>query len=439
MHATFGHGQVRRTVGIPGTGVYWTTVAGSSRQTHAVARRSVRRAPPADARPQLSAADNRRTAIGCLWLTGALVAVGLAAVSYGVALVPIALGIWWWVHHRHQQPGYRAQQLIKQAVASSDPAASVRLLHQAVDLDSAGPDTLLACANWFFSTECWSDAADCYAGFLHINSGPTYELAYARALNRAGHPDEAIAELEHVRALPASDNDVAALTELAYAFLLKNEPGQAEALVNTAPLQKRQLDSDLQLCLYVRSLSRFFNGQHARAIADIERLYAQNPAFPGLLETKSKMAAGTFGLDVPAPYPTWYPPQVEVQVGPELEEVSEGHPEEIKVGVLSEDGFWRWDGSQWTPTQPASEAAIGMNADQTASGATAPTSFSAGPAQAVEPHATFTAETVSSPPNSAQSAFTDTGSRPASVQASSGPAQEEPPLTDLGQLGRSNG
>lgn len=340
--------------------MYWTTVGGAKRQTHAVVRRSIRRAPPSSLRPQPSATASPQTAIGCLWAVGALLAVGVVLVTQGLALIPIALAGWWWIDHRNHKPSYQARQLISKAVNSADPVESVHLLHQAVDLDPAGADTLLACANWFFAKACWADAADCYGGYLHVGTGRSYELAHARALIRAGHPDDAIVELEHLRAYSGSGDEAEIISELAFAFLLKHDPGQAEALVNTAPLQRHQLDSQLQNCLYMRAVSRYLNGHRARAVSDLERLYAQNPNFPDLAETKAKMTAGRFELAAPAPYPNWYPAQVEQRVGPEVEEVSGGHTEEIQPGTLSPDELWRWDGTQWIPAHPNAAAIVGV-------------------------------------------------------------------------------
>ena len=357
-HLTQGHGHIRRTVGLPGTGMYWTTVSGGGkRQTHRVAQRGVRRAPPAQYRPPATAAENRQALIGCLWIIGVLVAVGLAVITFGVALIPIGLGIWWWVHHHRQQPGYRGRLLVKEALGTSDRPAAVHLLHNAIDADPSGPATLLSCGSWFLANDCFSDAADCYAAYLHLVSDAQIRFDMARALIGAGHLDEAISELEQLRSAgqPAPD-PARVLAQLALAFVLKGDPGQALEIIDTATLQKHQLDPGLQLCLGMRASCRYLTGQKARAIADLERLYAQNPAFPKVLELKQQMIDGTFVLAKPAPSPDWYPPEVEVRIGPEVDEVPDDHPASIQQGTRSPDGEWTWDGSRWIASEATSQS-----------------------------------------------------------------------------------
>src|SRR3979411_2706529 len=110
-HITLGHGHVRNTVGIPGTGMYWTSVSGSGRrQTRQVTRRPVRRAPPPAYRPAPTPEQNRQTAIGCLVVVGVLIGIVLTVASYGIALIPIVPGLVLYFilrrRHRNHQPGY---------------------------------------------------------------------------------------------------------------------------------------------------------------------------------------------------------------------------------------------------------------------------------------------------------------------------------------------
>src|SRR5260370_8143170 len=68
-HVTLGHGHIRNTVGIPGTGMYWTSVSGAGRrQTRQVSRRPIPRAPPPAYRVAATPEQNRRTAITYLLL-----------------------------------------------------------------------------------------------------------------------------------------------------------------------------------------------------------------------------------------------------------------------------------------------------------------------------------------------------------------------------------
>ena len=358
-HITLGHGHVRNTVGIPGTGMYWTSVSGSGRrQTRQVTRRPVRRAPPPAYRPAPTPEQNRQTAIGCLVVVGVLIGIVLTVASYGIALIPIVLGLVLYFilrkRHRNHQPGYIAQQLIKQATAAPDPAATVGLLHEAIDTDPGGKATLLACANWFYDRHCWADAADAYAGYLHIESTPYYELRHAQALVGAGHLDEASTELAHLRTQALDESDQAlVLSQLALTFLLKGDPGQGLAFANEASLQKHTLSAGAQKCLMMRGTCRYLVGQKAKGIEDIERLYAMS-SLPEVLNVKARMQDGTFQVDAIKPYPSWYPAKVELREGPVVEEVHEGHDEQLAAGTVSPDGAWSWSGSEWTPITPNS-------------------------------------------------------------------------------------
>jgi Protein of unknown function (DUF4236) len=361
-HVTVGHGHIRNTVGIPGTGMYWTSVSGSGqRQTREVSRRPVRRAPPTLYRVPATPEDNRRTALTCLVLVGIAIAVVLTVMTSGLALIPIGLVLVLFVvlgrRHRNHQPGYLAQQLIKKAMTAPEPGASLALLHEAIDTDPEGKDTLLACATWFFDRQCWADAVDAYAGYLHIASTPYYETRHAQALIGAGHLDEAAAELGHLRSEGLDESDQAlVLSQLALTFALKGDPGQGLAFANEAGLQKHVLSPGAQRCLMMRGICRYLGGQKAKGIEDIERLYAISSSTE-VLELKTRMQNGTYQVDVPKPYPDWYPPKVELREGPVVEQVPDGHGEELAVGAASPDGKWRWSGSQWEPI-PESEANV---------------------------------------------------------------------------------
>src|SRR5450759_905130 len=195
----------------------------------------------------------------------------------GLALIPIGLGLVLFVvlgrRHRNRQPRYLAQQLIKKATAAPDPAGAVALLHEAIDTDAEGKDTLVACASWFFDRQCWADAADAYAGYLHIASTPYYEIRHAQSLLGAGHLDEAAAEFVHLRTEGLDESDQAlVLSQLALTFALKGDPTQGLAFANEAGLQKHALSSGAQKCLMMRGSCRYLIGQKAKGIEDIDRL-----------------------------------------------------------------------------------------------------------------------------------------------------------------------
>jgi hypothetical protein len=215
-----------------------------------------------------------------------------------------------------------------------------------------------------------------------------------------------------MRATTSADDSlgVAVLGEVATAYFLKGEPAQAMAFIALAPLQKRNLDSSLQLCLYLRGVGRYLMGDRRHAISDLERLYALNPGFGDVVATKASMQAGSFAFPPARPYPDWYPashretalpseprqetvdpipmvtadsrllpqaapsadqapPAIDAAV-PSLEQApatTNGSPivvehflseseDPILVGEIavankfvSPDGIWRWDGTRWIP------------------------------------------------------------------------------------------
>lgn len=353
-HVTLGHGHIRNTVGIPGTGMYWTSVAGTGRrQTRQLSRRPVRRAPPPANRVAATPEENRRAARTALIVLGVAIAIVLTVITSGVALLPIGLGLVLFLvlrrQHRNRQPGFLAQQLINKAKAAQDPSDAVALLHEALDTDPAGKDTLLECASWFYDRQCWADATDAYAGCLHLDTTPYYEIRHVKCLIGAGHIDEAIAELEHLRAKALDESDQAlVLSQLAMAFAMKGDPHQGLAFANEAKLQKRNLSSGAQVCLIMRGTCRYLTGQKAKGIEDLERVYAIGSS-PEVLGLKTRMQNGTFQLDVLKPYPDWYPSKVQMREGPVVEEVPDGHSAVLATGAVSPDGAWRWSGSQWEP------------------------------------------------------------------------------------------
>jgi len=394
-----GRRGLRATVGVPGTGIYYTKTASGHRRV----RRSA-----APLHPSYSGPATTTSYKGCLYAIGVIVLLVLAIVTYGLILIPVAIGIGVWIWYRRRQPDSIAGRIVKQALAAPPPAA-VHLLNQAIEVDPQGPKTLRACASWFYDHQCWQDAAEAYAGILHVQSDWESERRYVTCLLAANRPDEAMPRLEHLRSVNPADDVVQAalLGQLATAYLLQGDLGQAAAFIDLAPLQKRNLDAALQGCLYLRATVRYLSGDRRRAIADLERLYAVNPAMPGVSDSKVAMQTGTFKLSEPNPYPDWYPAELRESVSslaaqplaggiptasstaegdqaatqpnplpaaespipiastqtPELaaagstaldpnvqpeNEVSQNQPNPPDPHV-SPDGVWRWDGTRWIP------------------------------------------------------------------------------------------
>ena len=351
-HLTLGHGHIRQTVGIPGTGMYWTSVSGAGRQqTRQVVRRAVRRAPPPAERLTQTPEQSRQTAITCLLV---LAVIGTA----GLALIPIV--IWRVARTRRlkHEPAFLAGELLSKAMAAQDQDA-VGFLHAAMDTDPRGKDTLTSCANWFYEHQCWADAADAYAALLHVSSATPYEIKYGKSLNGAGHADEALVEFQHLLAQSLDESDHAyVLSQIAMAFMLKGDVSQALAFVNQVSLGKHNLNSGEQTALMMQATCRYQLGQKAKGIEDLERLYAISGSAV-IAELKARMQNGSFVIDPVIPYPAWYPTKVEVREGPSVEEVTDNHDEALAVGSISPDSAWEWDGSKWIPT-PASGAANQM-------------------------------------------------------------------------------
>lgn len=398
-----GRRGLRTTVGVPGTGIYYTRTAGG----HQRVRRSA-----APLRSSYAGPATTTNYKGCLYVIGAIVLLALAIVTYGLILIPVAIGIGVWIWYRRRQPDSTAGRIIKQALAASPPAA-VHLLNQAIEADPHGPKTLRACASWFYDHQCWQDAAEAYAGLLHAQSDWASERRYVTCLLAANRPDEAIPRLEHLRSVsPADDGQAALLGQLATAYLLKGDVGQATAFIDLAPLQKRNLDSALQGCLYLRATVRYLSGDRRRAIADLERLYAVNPAMPAVVESKTAMAAGTFKFAEPQAYPDWYPsdqkegqltsaagkaedftapqnesagkelpPAAQTSLSPDAPPMPASQNEAVASTVaatrasepvqqtaeattanpallVSADGAWRWDGTRWLPNSQLQAANV---------------------------------------------------------------------------------
>ena len=390
-----GRRGLRATVGVPGTGIYYTKTAGGHRRVRRTA---------APLHTSYSGPATATSYKGCLYAIGVIVLLVLAIVTYGLILIPVAIGIGFWIWYRRRQPDSIAGRILKQALAAPPPAA-VHLLNEAIEADPQGPKTLRACATWFYDHQCWQDAAEAYAGLLHAQSDWESERRYVTCLLAANRPDEAIPRLEHLRSTSPADDYVQAalLGQLATAYLLKGDLGQATAFIDLAPLQKRNLDAALQGCLYLRATVRYLSGDRRRAIADLERLFAVNPAMPGVTDSKAAMQAGTFKFSEPNPYPDWYPadqresglpsesaeqheltpPHIEsvdkepspvaqapspadavpvqapndgpgastVAATPPLEPVqlAADAPTASPEPLVSPDGAWGWDGTRWVP------------------------------------------------------------------------------------------
>jgi tetratricopeptide (TPR) repeat protein len=317
-----------------------------------------------------------------LWIAAIAVVIVLSVISYGLILIPVAIGVALWIRYRITRPSYLATKVIKQARQMPGDQA-VALLHDALEIDPAGPGTLRAGGDWFQQHECWEDAAYAYGAYLHQRADWDVEAAYIKCLVAAGRLDEAIPRLDHLRMLPMLEDESRAsiISILALALLHKGDATQALAVVGTAPLWKHNLGGGLQQCLRMRAAAQYLLGRKSQAIADIDRLYAVNPLYPDVQGTKAEMMAGAFRIEAPKPYPDWYPHSAFVDDPSDTAEPPVNKEDRVKADVptqttgpsdenpnpadpsaprtdpaefdanarLSPDGLWAWDGHQWVP------------------------------------------------------------------------------------------
>lgn len=145
-------------------------------------------------------------------------------------------------------------------------------------------------------------AASHYYRYLELRPGHTYARErLAQAYISAGDADATIQVIEQLRVDPyLRSTDLPYLTAgLAHAFLLKGDWQQAMELVTTQLGRKRVLDPGEQNCLRERAISRYLAGQPGKALQDLDRLYALNPAYPELQTLRDEIRSGHFKLELP--------------------------------------------------------------------------------------------------------------------------------------------
>jgi hypothetical protein len=310
-HVTVGKHSTRRTVGLPGTGLSWTSYSphhakqASRRRTSTASRSRPATAlrpnrPPSKPREPMLPVAKIVWGVILIVLGIILLAASIGAVFILAGAIMLIVGL-----VQRTQPKWKARVLIR--AARRDPAHAVDFLDQAVGIDGASAQTLGPAADCHFQNGDWSRAAELLERYLA--KAPNDDVARAHlgiAYLNANEPDAAIRNLQTARsAAPLGEEGQHSLTAaLSLAFVKRGDPQQALELAKTAPLQRRQLTPALQQCLFVRALSFYFLGQRVRAASDLDRLYAQNPDYPGLLEMKNEVRLGTLTLgehEEPAP------------------------------------------------------------------------------------------------------------------------------------------
>jgi len=286
FHYTVGHHRRRSTVGIPGTGVSYTTY--SHRQA-----RGNRRASVAHSQTPGSGA-----VLAQLWQKPPLAKIGYGLI-YTVLIITSPIGVPLLLTGIIQLflPAWRARALIDRA-QHKDGAEAKALLDRASLLHPGSSEVTVAYAQWYFDQQQWDQAVVNYAEYLKV--APDDWIArghWAQALLNAGHWDEAITALQSMRQAPLDDDARASVgAHLALAFLHKNDAPQGLEIAKAENLRAQHLGPGQLQCLFTRALASYLCGQRAKAIADLDRLYATDPSFGGLAETKAAMQAGTYNL-----------------------------------------------------------------------------------------------------------------------------------------------
>ncbi len=316
-HYTFGHGRHRTTVGVPGTGLFYTSY--SHRHARAASRDRSGRRVRVRTQPRGTPSQSSAATIAELFAKppGAKIGWGILLIVFvitsPVGVVLLATGTVQLFSKR-----WRARGFVARAAKAPTPEAAGQLLDQAVARKPDDPEVIAALATWHANQHSYEDAVQLYARYLA--SAPDDAAArgqYARCLLLSGQPDAAIAQFLELRTHPLDDESQATITTfLALAQLVKGDARQALAILKEAPLQRHTLGAGLQQCLQYRAIAQYFAGSTSRAIGDLDRLYAVNPAYPDVAADKAAMRAGTFQLETPAGPITRDSFKRQVQAGP---------------------------------------------------------------------------------------------------------------------------
>jgi len=285
MHYTVGRRGRRMTAGIPGTGVFYTSYS----RGHA--RRAQRNYTNPSATVRIPAGMRATHSEPMLPRTKIILGICLIwLIPVGVPLLIVGLV-------QRNEPVWVARTLVHKA--RQFPQQAEQFLGQAAAIQPDSPEVLAPLAEYYYTANRWADAARTFDHYLQM--APTDWLALGHcgmAYLSAGNYGEAIARIVSLRenAPLQPDSHASASGHLALAYLHKEDAGQAVAIAKQENLRARVLGGGGQQCLFVRAVAQYMAGSHSAAIADLDRLYAMNPSFGALAETKAAMVAGTFTL-----------------------------------------------------------------------------------------------------------------------------------------------
>lgn len=296
LHYTVGHGRRRTTVGVPGTGLYYTSTGHHSRGRRSSAR-TTRPAPP---KKGLTPTIRESPGVG--------IAVGLITVAIGVALLAIlplalpliAIGLYCLVLGVSvvANPHHRVARIL--AKAHRNPSTAEATLHAGLVDFPGNPEILTGLAGIWAATDRQVEAAAAWKEILAADpSNATLQGELAASLLHLGRWREAIPLLDAIREHPQLEEEsrFSVIAHLALAHMALGDNQQAFELANSAPLLRHAMPPSLQECLFMRAAARYFLGHHAPAVKDLDRLYALAPEFRELSEAKAGMADGSFHLE----------------------------------------------------------------------------------------------------------------------------------------------
>lgn len=286
-HVTVGGRRGRRTtVGIPGTGVSYTTYAHHRSARVAIGgRRGVTASVPVATGPTPPMLPSAKIALGVV------LTVLVITAPVGIPLLIVGLV-------QRTKPLWRARALIHDAERRGGEDA-LPLYLEACTVAPQSPEPRLAVGDCLYHLGRFTEAATAYTDALRLGAqGWTLRGHLGHALLLSGQIDDAIRCLQEVRTgAPLTDDSRASISaNLAIAFLAKGDAAQALELVRAEPLQLHTLGDGLQQCLFIRGIAQYALGHRARAVQDLDRLYALAADFTDLTATRQQVMAGTYDL-----------------------------------------------------------------------------------------------------------------------------------------------
>jgi hypothetical protein len=308
---TLGTHGTRSTVGIPGTGLSYTSYSSSRTGGHARTRGAggVAAGPTAAERywlkqraaalaptAKLPGADRNWigwgigvTVFGVLALVGGAGGSAVLWLAIGAACVGVGALL-------RRQPRWQAVRLVRVARKSQDMNASEVLRQQALSVDPNCAQAIFDQAEHFYYRGSYAAAATMFNRYLTLVPSHLFARSQlADALSRDHQTDSALAVLMQLRGVPYYDeSDQAAITaKMAWAFIDKGQYNQAIELANSVIGQKRNFSPGQLDCLFVRAVAGNMLGQRARALRDIDRLYALDPSYPNLESLRQSLLLAT--------------------------------------------------------------------------------------------------------------------------------------------------